>query len=153
MTDESSQSTAGCDTEAYLLIKFLSERNVECPICGYDLRSSTTTSCAECGSELALNISATNRSIWPWATTLALCLSSFPFAVLLIGTVFVHRWGRVKPWEYPVYGALVFLSILSIALVLMRKRFIRQPNFVQIMMMLLIIVVWVFPIVMTLVFA
>jgi hypothetical protein len=45
---------AGADTA--LLGAFLADRDVACPLCGYNLRTLSGTRCTECGNELRLQV-------------------------------------------------------------------------------------------------
>ena len=57
---EQSESTAIPSSEVNgtdpLLIEFLAERSVACPVCGYDLRLLQRPECPECGEAIALRI-------------------------------------------------------------------------------------------------
>ena len=39
-----------------LLIEFLAERSVACPVCGYDLRMLQRPACPECGEDISLRV-------------------------------------------------------------------------------------------------
>ena len=42
------------ESEAELLKALLAERDLPCPVCGYNLRAIASTNCPECGAKLDL---------------------------------------------------------------------------------------------------
>ncbi len=53
-------SDNGASDPTPLLIEFLRERDVKCPLCGYNLRGLTHPVCPECGGDLQLCVGVMN---------------------------------------------------------------------------------------------
>ena len=62
MTSEHQQGPS----EAKFLQDWLSSRDVPCPVCGYNLRSTEATRCPECGAKLDLRVGSTDLRIGLW---------------------------------------------------------------------------------------
>ena len=54
------------DKERALLLNFLTERDVYCPLCQYNLRNSTVTNCPECGKAIRLTVVTPNLALHAW---------------------------------------------------------------------------------------
>ncbi len=71
-----------------LLIEFLAERSVACPVCGYDLRLLQRPECPECGETIALRIMPREPHLAAFLTgMIGLSVAAGPSAifVLIIG--------------------------------------------------------------------
>ena len=69
--------------ESAELVRFLADRDVPCPLCGYNLRGLTMPRCPECGRELRLSIGLTEPYLRAWVVLAA--------AVLVLGFVVAFR--------------------------------------------------------------
>ncbi|MCZ6445519.1 MAG: hypothetical protein O6758_04970 [Planctomycetota bacterium] len=57
-------------SEAELLKALLAERDLPCPVCGYNLRAISSTNCPECGAKLDLRVGSTDLKLGPWLAAL-----------------------------------------------------------------------------------
>ena len=72
------------EIDAQLLSTFLRERDVECPLCAYNLRNLRETRCPECGNELKLSVQLTEpRIFWPVAGLIGLSVG-FGFSLFFL---------------------------------------------------------------------
>src|SRR5690349_11255431 len=71
-------------TDQEPLLDYLRDRDVACPLCGYNLRGLTSTRCPECGRELQLTVGLTEPFLRAW-----LALASAAFASAGVGVLFV----------------------------------------------------------------
>src|SRR5687768_6030087 len=55
-------------TDRELLVEFLSSRDVECPRCGYNLRTLQGDRCTECGLRMTLALRAAEPMLVAWIT-------------------------------------------------------------------------------------
>ena len=49
-----------------ILVAYLSERDIRCPHCGYNLRLLTHSRCPECGSQIRLTVSVVDSFSMAW---------------------------------------------------------------------------------------
>ena len=116
-----------------LLLAFLGERDVGCPLCGYNLRNLTSPQCPECRKDLALSVDVKGLSfLWLLATITPGLFSGIAAGLLLIPMTFATFTGNSPPWQVHMVEAFGWLSSLA-ALVLIKYRFafLRQPQGVQ----------------------
>ena len=118
-----------------LLLAFLAERDVPCPLCGYNLRNLTRPQCPECRKDLALTVGVKKLNfLWLLATITPGLFSGIAAGLLLIVmtiATFLGGGGPV-PWQVHVLDAFGWLSGLA-ALLLIKYRFafLRQPQGAQ----------------------
>ncbi len=121
--------------EASLLLEFLRDRDVSCPLCGYNLRNLSVVTCPECRETLALQVGFLKpRFGWLLATVIPGFFSGISAAFLmlpLVGSLFFSP-GSPAPWPVWATDAFGWLSGLS-ALVLVKYRyaFLRQSQATQ----------------------
>jgi len=121
--------------EASLLLEFLRDRDVPCPLCGYNLRNLSAVTCPECRETLAIQVGFLKpRFGWLLATIVPGFFSGISAALLmvpLVGALFLSP-NSPAPWPVWVMDAFGWLSGLS-ALVLVKYRyaFLRQPQATQ----------------------
>src|SRR5512133_1904122 len=74
---ETSGDEDGEDSRVAWLIDYLRERDVPCPLCGYNLRRLASARCPECGQEIGLRINLAEPHLRGWITAVvALCASA-----------------------------------------------------------------------------
>ncbi len=120
--------------ETRLLVSFVRDRDVLCPLCGYNLRSLTRARCPECREELALAVSARSlRFGWFLATITPGLFSGIAAGFLLIPMVgaTITRGGSV-PWYIVGFDAFGWLTgIFALLLIKYRLAFLSQRLTVQ----------------------
>jgi hypothetical protein len=110
------------------LLEYLRERDVACPLCGYNLRGLSSARCPECGREVQLTVGLTEPFMRAWVV-----LASATFAGAGIGLLFVlltikEGWPRHEPGLMKVSVIYFEASILfTIPVLLARRRFLRWP--------------------------
>ncbi len=114
-----------------LLLEFLRERDVPCPVCGYNLRNLTRPQCPECRKELALAVGLKKPRIgWFLVTITPGLFSGIAAALMLMPIMIVPLLGGgLAPWRFVAVDAFGWFSGLA-ALVIVRFRhpFLRQPQ-------------------------
>jgi hypothetical protein len=112
-----------------LLLSFLRGRDVECPLCRYNLRDLSSPRCPECGRELRLTVGMLQPYMSAWVTlAITLCASG---AIGLLFLLLVIRNG-LPAWDAEHRTALnvaywfhVAMIPLALAAVIWRRRFMR----------------------------
>jgi len=56
--------------EAALLKTLLAERDIPCPVCGYNLHACQSSACPECGAKLDLRVGSTDLKMGLWLAAL-----------------------------------------------------------------------------------
>src|SRR4030095_829738 len=59
------------DADEQELVRYVSDRDVFCPLCGYNLRRLTRARCPECGRELRLSVGLTEPYLRAWVVLAA----------------------------------------------------------------------------------
>ena len=128
------------DAADEMLLRLLAAEHMACPVCGYDLHRLTVPRCSECGKALALKVVLEEQPVrGAWIGALAAAcvnagLGMVAWLVLAVmgsgGTrdILLPR-GLVFDVAYFVQPGLVFLPLMVL---LMRRRFLRWPLWVQV---------------------
>ncbi len=121
-------------SDGELLIAYLSQRDVPCPACGYNLRQLQRPSCPECGRDLLLSVGVVGGLSNAWITALISALAPAAIGLpFLIGLVIVFGYGAtLSDITDEPEGVIVLLLVLysalcipiTIMLLAMRKRFL-----------------------------
>jgi len=125
--------SAPTDTDDHaMLVQFLHDRDVECPVCKYNLRMLTSPRCPECGRELRLTVGTLEPFMRAW---IALCIVTWASAGIgvLFGCAIARDGGNVfYSWTDFVPG-LYFLSCipLGIAITALRRRLLKLARPIQ----------------------
>ncbi len=115
-----------------LLLEFLRGRDAPCPLCGYNLRDLSASTCPECREPLALAVGFRKpRFGWFLATIAPGLFSGISAALMLVplvGSVYFSA-NPPAPWWAWATDAFGWLSALAaLALVKFRHGFLRQPQ-------------------------
>ena len=114
-----------------LLLAFLKDRDVACPLCQYNLRDLTITTCPECGETIELAVRARDVVVQAW-TTLVVALSlpaGVGVYVVLIG---IRRgWPSLHDPDAPVFYTFIGMIPLAVTAVAMRRKFLRLSRSAQ----------------------
>jgi hypothetical protein len=114
------------------LIEFLRDRDVNCPLCGYNLRELASDRCPECGREVRLKVLAVEPFLKAWVTAAVALGASAGIGVFVAAIVFNEGWPPAR--MYLLWLALIYflLSIPLFTLVLFFRRvFVRAGRPVQ----------------------
>ena len=114
------------------LLGWLADRDVPCPLCGYNLRGLTAARCPECGQPLRLSVALTDPYLRAWIT-LAVALL-LPAGLGLLWAVALAREGappgRQSSLIYPIVYQVACIPLATLALA-GRRRVQRWPRGVQ----------------------
>lgn len=118
------------DEEA-LLLQFVQERDVPCPLCGYNLRNLVKTVCPECSKHLALTVGVQRPQMGWFIATIAPGIFSGISAAFMLALMLAEsaRTGGGAPfllWAVDLFGWAS--GIMSLVLVKKRFRFLRQSD-------------------------
>lgn len=123
------------DSPEAALLDFLRDRDVLCPLCGYNLRNLSRPQCPECRQDLSLTVGVQRpRVVWLLATITPCTFSGIAAALLLIPIIGVPmRGGGQAPWYILATDAFGWLSgLFALMLVQYRYAFLRMPQPTQI---------------------
>ena len=110
-----------------MLITFLKDRDVPCPLCQYNLRNLNRSNCPECGRPIELTVKVPDLSYASWIVmTFSMSLSA-GISVLFLAIVAkegMPRYGGAADAQWPIIG--YFLTIpLAIWSITSRRKFVR----------------------------
>jgi hypothetical protein len=116
------------------LLAYVRERDVPCPLCGYNLRDLTGPRCPECRHDLVLAVGVTRPHFLWLLVTIAPCIFSGMAAGLLLFPIFMSIFvgGILPPWQ--IFAAETFGWVSALAgflLVWKRYAFLRQSRTAQ----------------------
>jgi hypothetical protein len=114
------------------LAEFVRERDVACPLCGYNLRGLTSGRCPECGHGLRLSVGLTEPYLRSWVAALVASCACAGLGVLFVWVIVREGFPpRDEPalWVATVYDVMAVPQ--AIALLRWRRRFLRLPRSVQ----------------------
>jgi len=111
-----------------LLIRYLADRDVSCPACGYNLRDLTRARCPECDQELALRVGLVESGLAGFIAGLIGLAAGAGFSGLLLLFFTIHIFlGHFTPgWFLWFTGAGVLLEGGLLALWVACGRRIRR---------------------------
>jgi len=113
-----------------MLRYFLTDRDAACPLCGYNLRNLTHTTCPECGREITLGVSLTARYVAThhaaWLTLLITTCMGAGIGILAVCLLLYNG----PPRGHPAILVLAFYYMaqipLIVAVVAARQRLLTQ---------------------------
>jgi hypothetical protein len=98
MSEPSLLAATSPTADTAILIDWLRDRDVPCPLCGYNLRHLTSPRCPECGQELCLAVTAVEPFLKAWITLAASAAASAGVGVLMLVLVARVGWpGEDEP--------------------------------------------------------
>ncbi len=121
------------DTER-MLLDFVRGRDVECPLCGYNLRDLTKTTCPECEHPLELRVGVQKLNLLPFVMAIAPGIFSGACATVLsvlIVVNYIANAGQLVGVEWPIIGLAVFgliSGIVAVVIIIRRNKFLKRPR-------------------------
>ncbi len=100
-------------SEAELLKALLAERDLPCPVCGYNLRAIASTNCPECGAKLDLRVGSTDLKLGPWL--IAILALALPLGFVGIYAVLLGVIAAIAPSTFGGFDP-VLLAVISVAM-------------------------------------
>ena len=79
-----------------LLLEYLEANEPPCPVCGYNLRQLTTSTCPECGRQFTLEVGSASPYFGQYLAFLAPFIATTAIGILLACLIFL--WGPPKSW-------------------------------------------------------
>jgi hypothetical protein len=120
--------------ERVLLRDFLHERDVRCPVCGYNLRGVASDHCPECGARLDLRVGSIDLKLGPWllaviSVALPMGFTGVLTVIGLIGSKVSAQW-RSRDWLIVAILAGITAALAGLLWHLIRRRagFMRRPR-------------------------
>jgi hypothetical protein len=115
------------------LIEYLRDRDVPCPLCGYNLRQLDSPRCPECGRDIRLSVNLAEPYLRGWITAVAaLCASAGVGIVMLI---VVCQEGLPPANRHPLLCTAIYAFMasipLAVTLVRARRAFLRLEQRLQ----------------------
>jgi hypothetical protein len=110
------QPSASADDE--WLVRWIADRDVGCPVCGYNLRAVPVATCPECGGPLRLSVTSTRIRLGPWLTaviafSLATGFDAVVTVLMLIPILLEGVPRSVIPMVAVLFGTIAGLGIAS----------------------------------------
>jgi hypothetical protein len=114
-----------------LLFAFLRDRDAHCPLCQYNLRNSTGTSCPECGKPIALQVSALDIPVQAWAVTVVTWSLAAGLGIPLF--IMLFNEGRPRGPQLEIFTYYCFVAAMPVPLMvlMLRRRFLRLQASIQ----------------------
>ena len=118
-----------------LLLEFLRDRDAACPLCGYNLRNLSGTTCPECRELLSLSVGIRKpRFGWLIVAITPGLFSGICAALLMIPMVGSLFFSPNSPAPWPIWGVDAFgwlSGLAALVLVKYRYAFLRQSQAAQ----------------------
>jgi hypothetical protein len=136
MTTRTPNDDRSAADETELLLRFLEDRDRDCPRCRYNLRSLTQPVCPECGEELKLTVGRRKINDAPFILTLAPCIFSGICAIILSCTIaFAMSNGRSSPppWIWAIDAFGVLSGTCGLTLFVKRRAFMKLDRGAQLL--------------------
>ena len=131
-------------SEAQLLKLLLADRDIPCPVCGYNLRAISSTNCPECGAKLDLRVSSTDLKLGPWlAALLAVGLPlGFLAGAAFLGLTFGIVENNLEDLTFA--GGLlipaIFMAGILVILIRRRRSIWCWPRWLQVLLPVLLLI-------------
>lgn len=116
------------DDVAFVLL-YLQVRDAPCPVCGYNLHALTEPRCPECGHAVRLRVAPRIPHMRAWLTLAMTTAASAGLGVLF---AMIHTSSRFERGPASWARLYFYLSMPLLAVLLLaRRRFTRQPPWLQ----------------------
>lgn len=117
-------------TQLDMLKTFVADRNVPCPVCGYNLRNLSSPQCPECSAGLEMRVGSADLRIGLWLVALLSAALPLGFGAMLCVVGLIIIIGKGADWG-PMTG-FILLSIIEGGLVtwlvVRRRAFWAMPQ-------------------------
>ena len=130
MSDESAAGLTKT-TDELALVEFLRERDVECPLCGYNLRQLQRARCPECGRDLELRVGLAEPRQGAWLMAQVAVTGAGGIGLIALVSCTMHGWpdARRFQWVMNLQFAYYLAAIpIAAALLWQRRRYLRMPR-------------------------
>ena len=118
-------------SEQAILFAFLSEQDVSCPLCGYNLRGLRSPRCPECGRGVKLTVGISEPYLRAWVTLLVTTCASAGIGILLgLVLLFEKSSDGLSFTNVVMFGFVVTIPFAALV-VAIRRTFVRHPKSAQ----------------------
>ena len=112
--------------ESSLLVDFLSQRDVPCPLCGYNLRGLNSMKCPECGRQLRLSVGLAEPFLRGWVMLATGVFASAGVGVFLLVLFSRRGWPHGQDGLFEVSAVYYMISpVFAWPTIAARKQFLR----------------------------
>ncbi|MCH7848632.1 MAG: hypothetical protein IIB53_09755 [Planctomycetes bacterium] len=125
------------ETDKSHLRAFLTDRDIPCPVCRYNLRGLPSTSCPECGAQLDLRVGSIDLKLGPWllcvlATAIPTGFNGILSTIGTIGAISSAYWDSTDWLQLAAFIGLTVAFGSALAIVVRRRsRFLRKTTAAQ----------------------
>jgi hypothetical protein len=125
-TDKDPTDSIDAKANESLLLEWVHDRDVACPLCNYNLRGLTVPRCPECGNLLRLSVALAGADVKAWLAMATVVCGSAGMGVLFL--CIVMRAGL--PHHGLDWAIIFFMAMIPSPLVLLkfRRRFLRMSR-------------------------
>jgi hypothetical protein len=119
-------------SESELIRRYLENRMIGCPCCGYNLRGAPGSSCPECGSPLQLSLNSIDIRLGWWTVVFLSVAFPMGFALVLLGIGALGAWNSAfwSESDWLTLGGVTLLTgfyfVLLMRTMRRRGRFLRM---------------------------
>jgi hypothetical protein len=140
MTSQSDIPTLkGPSNDDAMLLQFVRDREVPCPVCKYNLHALTVPRCPECGRALCLTVGAVEPFLAAWIITAIGSFGSSGIGALLTAFAICRPVHFHDPTQYLAWWSFTFSVPLAIGTVMFRRKFLRLPRGIQWILAVLVV--------------
>ncbi|MCZ6612890.1 MAG: hypothetical protein O6941_09665 [Planctomycetota bacterium] len=130
-------------SEAELLKVLLAERDLPCPVCGYNLRAISSTNCPECGAKLDLRVGSTDLKLGPWLAALLVIGLPLGFlagvAIICLAVGIVDNDLEGLTFAGGLLIPIIFMASLLAMLIWRRRSIWCWPRWLQVLLPVLLL--------------
>jgi hypothetical protein len=89
--------------DAELLARYLADRDVPCPKCGYNLRTLSGRCCTECGTALRLGVSPVEPILRAWIASVVAAATGAGIGMLFLALILGRAGMPPREWFWIVW--------------------------------------------------
>lgn len=115
--------------------EYASDRDIPCPVCDYNLRGISTSTCPECGARLEIRIGSLDLRLGIWLSALigTALVAGFPVAGTVITTILTLQ-GESEPGVFILLAIDAALAGIIVVLIRNRRWFWRKQRSEQLVL-------------------
>ena len=120
-------------SETDLIRAWLANHDVECPVCAYNLRTSISQTCPECGAHLELRVGSADLRLGAWIVSLMGLALPLGFVGIYSAIMFLPVLGVRGPatWFLLPLGIIAAYLVPLVLLIRRRRKFWKKSRRAQ----------------------